>query len=78
MAKFHFTLNQYICIYPDYQNRGYGYDTLKLKEREHPEVRNWSLGSMKGSRRIWHLYEEFGFVRVGENEHEYEYGKNVD
>ena len=47
-------------------------------EREHPEVRNWSLGSMKGSRRIWHLYEEFGFVRVGENEHEYEYGKNVD
>lgn len=65
------------CISPSYQNRGFGYKTLELMEKEHPSIKKWSLGSAKGSKRIQHLYEKFGYIKVGENEWEYEYVKLI-
>lgn len=63
------------CILPLFQNQGFGYKTLELMEMKHPNVKRWILGSFKGSKRIQHLYEKFGFVKIGENEWEYEYEK---
>lgn len=65
------------CILPLYQNRGFGYKTLQLMEKEYPNIKKWSLSSGKKSTRIHHLYEKFGYVKTRENEWEYEYEKKV-
>lgn len=65
------------CILPSYQNRGFGYKTLELMEKKHPNIKRWSLGSFKDSKRIQYLYEKFGYNKIGENEWEYEYEKVI-
>lgn len=72
----HYSLESF-CIYPEYQNRGYGFGTLKLIEEKHPEVKKWTLESMKGSDRIQHLYEKFGYKKVSEEEWFYCYEKTI-
>ena len=65
------------CIFPLYQNKGFGYMDLQLMEKEHQKIKKWSLSSAKDSKRIQHLYEKFGYVKTGENEWEYEYEKLI-
>lgn len=72
----HYSLESF-CIYPEYQNKGYGYETLKVMEETHPEVKKWTLESMKGSDRIQHLYEKFGYKMIAEEEWFYSYEKLV-
>lgn len=54
-----------------------GYKTLQLMEKEYSNIKKWSWSSAKKSKRIQHLYEKFGFVKVGENKWEYEYEKLI-
>jgi ribosomal protein S18 acetylase RimI-like enzyme len=72
----HYSLESF-CILPECQGKGFGYKTLELMVREHPEVKKWSLGSFKKSKRIWKLYEKFGFIRIGEDEWEYNYEMKI-
>lgn len=66
-----------LCIYPEYQNRGFGYKTLELMEETNRQYTKWSLISMKGSERIQHLYEKFGYKKTFEDEWFYGYEKNI-
>lgn len=66
-----------LCIYPEYQNKGFGYKTLEEMEKLNPEYKKWTLVSMKGSDRIQHLYEKFGYIRTSEEEWFYGYEKNI-
>lgn len=75
-SKSHVSLES-LCIYPEYQNRGFGYKTLIEMEKLHPEYKKWTLVSMKGSDRIQHLYEKFGYQRTFEEEWVYGYEKNI-
>ncbi len=74
--KEHFSLES-LCLYPEYQNRGLGYQTLCEMEKIHPEIKRWSLVSMKGSDRIQHLYEKFGYNSIGEDEWFIKYEKLI-
>jgi ribosomal protein S18 acetylase RimI-like enzyme len=55
-------------IHPDYQNRGYGKQSLVLMEEAHPEIRIWSLGTPRHSTKNQYLYEKMGYKRVGESD----------
>lgn len=66
------------CIYPEFQNLGLGYKTLVEMEKQHPEIKKWKLVSMKGSDRIQHLYEKFGYKKIDEKEWFYEYEKIIN
>lgn len=66
-----------LCIYPKFQNLGLGYKTLEEMEKLHPEYIKWSLISMKGSDRIQHLYEKFGYKKTFEEEWFYGYEKII-
>ncbi len=65
------------CIYPEFQNKGYGFDTLELVEKEFPSVKKWSLHTDKRSDRIEHLYEKFGYTKCKEGENYNEYQKLI-
>lgn len=65
------------CIYPEYQNKGFGYKSLLEMERVNSHVKKWSLTSMKGSDRIQHLYEKFGYKKIAEEEWFYKYEKII-
>ncbi len=75
-SREHYSLESF-CIYPEYQNRGFGYQTLLEMEKMNCEVKKWTLESMKGSNRIQHLYEKFGYMQIGEDECFFRYEKLV-
>ena len=70
----HYSLESF-CIYPKYQGNGYGYETLKVIEQNHSNVKKWSLGAFKKSLHIQKLYEKFGYIKIDENEWEIMYEK---
>ncbi len=72
----HYSLESF-CIYPEYQNRGFGYQALLEMEKMHYEVKKWTLESMKGSNRIQHLYEKSGYRKIGEEECFFRYEKLI-
>lgn len=72
----HYSLESF-CIYPKFQNKGFGYKTLELIEKSHKDVKRWTLSSMKGSDRIQYLYEKFGYVKTSEEEWFYNYEKLI-
>jgi len=73
----HFRLESF-CILPEYQGRGFGFQTLSLMEKENKHIKKWSLGAFKKSIRVWSLYEKFGYKRIGEDDWEYLYEKLLD
>lgn len=68
------------CIDPNYHNKGYGKETMLLMERQHPEIKKWSLGTPYYSVRNQYLYEKIGYIKIGESEDGflYFYEKLVD
>lgn len=76
ISKKHVSLES-LCIYPQFQKRGFGYKTLELMEDLNSQYTKWTLISMKGSDRIQHLYEKFGYKRTFEDEWFYGYEKNI-
>lgn len=65
-------------IAPEFQNKGYGFQTLQLIEREYSHVRKWSLSTPAFSVGNQHLYEKFGYSEISRNENEIEYEKVIN
>ena len=63
-------------ILPDFQGRGYGFQTLQLVEESYPQVEEWYLSTPVFSVGNQHLYEKFGYVEIRRNDDEIEYKKN--
>ena len=61
----HFELQDF-CIIPEYQNKGYGTKVMELMEKEHPNIKIWSLETSSLSVRNQHLYEKMGYKKVEE------------
>ncbi|MBP3887328.1 MAG: GNAT family N-acetyltransferase [Cellulosilyticum sp.] len=67
-------------IEPEYQNKGYGYETLRQVEAAYPNIREWRLSTPVFSIGNQHLYEKFGY-KIDTNykdEEEIEYIKAID
>ena len=64
-ADTHYRLNR-IYIDPDYQNRGLGFETIKLVESKFPHASIWNLDTPHLSFGNHHLYEKLGYQKVGE------------
>lgn len=63
------------CIHPLNQDKSYGYKTLELLESAYPQIKKWTLNAARFSKKNQHLYEKFGYKKIGETEWEYEYKK---
>lgn len=61
----HFHLDL-IAIEPAYHNRGVGTRALQFIERAHAPAARWTLDTPSWAVRNQHVYEKFGFVKVGE------------
>ena len=66
-------------IDPDYQNRGYGYETLRLVEKAYPTIKQWRLSTPVFSVGNQHLYEKFGYKKDEqyESDEEIEYIREI-
>lgn len=73
----HFELQDF-CITPEYQNKGYGEEALRLMEKLHPNVGIWSLSTSTFSIRNQHLYEKMGYIKIGQTEEKVFYEKTVN
>ncbi len=54
-----------IFLDPEYQNQGFGTQTMAYMESVFPEARRWTLGTPLWNRRTQHFYEKAGYVRIG-------------
>jgi len=54
-----------IFIDPEYQNQGFGTQTMAFMESVFPEARRWTLGTPLWNLRTQHFYEKVGYVRIG-------------
>ena len=61
----HYRLNR-IYIEPSFQNKGFGFQTIKLVEKQFPKALVWDLDTPHLSYKNHHLYEKLGYKRVGE------------
>ncbi len=57
-----------LCIYPEYHNKGFGFEALRLMERLHPQTRTWRLATPHYSVKNQYLYEKFGYRKTGQSE----------
>ncbi|MCR4961891.1 MAG: GNAT family N-acetyltransferase [Lachnospiraceae bacterium] len=57
-----------LFIHPKYQNQGIGHVAILKSFELHPEAKVWKLSTIKEEPGNCHLYEKFGFVRVGEEQ----------
>lgn len=64
-------------IAPDYQGKGYGYETLQLVEKTYPSIKEWYLSTPVFSVGNQHLYEKFGYVEISRDDEEIEYCKKI-
>lgn len=67
------------CILPKYQGNGYGYALLEKIEQLYPHNKVWELGTPFYSVRNQHLYEKFGYKKIGTAAEEtvFLYQKNI-
>lgn len=72
----HFELQDF-CITPEYQNKGYGREALKLMEKLHPSIKIWSLSTSTFSIRNQHLYEKMGYMKIRQTDEKVFYEKIV-
>jgi len=61
----HYRLNR-IYIEPDFQNKGYGFQAIKLIESQFPKALEWDLDTPHLSFRNHYLYRKIGYKKVGE------------
>lgn len=52
-------------ILPEYQNKGYAQSSLILAERLYPNIRHWSLDTIKQEEKLCHLYSKMGYIPTG-------------
>lgn len=64
----HFHLDL-IYIDPAYHNRGIGTQAIQFIERTYPATK-WTLHTPLYATRNHHFYEKFGYVKVGEEDHD--------
>ncbi|GCD12559.1 GNAT family N-acetyltransferase [Clostridium tagluense] len=57
-----------LCIHPEYHNKGYGFNTMKLMEELHPQIKKWVLGTPYYSVKNQYLYEKIGYKKTGQTE----------
>lgn len=65
-------------ILPEYQGKGYGYNTMQLIERYYPLIEKWFLSTPIFSIGNQHLYEKFGYCEISRNDDEIEYCKRIN
>ena len=65
-------------IHPDYQGKGYGFQTLTLIENEYPKVHEWFLSTPVFSIGNQHLYTKFGYKEISRNLDEVQYTKVIE
>lgn len=59
---------QDFVIHPDFHNKGYGTEALRLMEKMNPDITLWSLGTPHYSVRNRHLYQKAGFIETGKTD----------
>ena len=57
-----------LCIHPEQHNKGFGFETLKLMEELHPQIKKWVLGTPYYSVKNQYLYEKIGYKKTGQTE----------
>ncbi len=56
-----------IFIIPKFQNRGIAGKVIEKLFDSYPDTKEWKLETIKQEKGNCHLYEKYGFVRVGED-----------
>ena len=65
-SETHYRLNR-IYIDPEYHNRGYGFNAIKLIEAYFPQAKKWDLDTPHLSFANHHLYEKLGYCKISEH-----------
>lgn len=58
-----------ICILPEYQEKGYAQEAMRIAESFYPDVEKWKLETILQEKKLCHLYEKMGYQRTDENLH---------
>lgn len=56
-------------IMPQYQNKGYAQEAIRLIESEFANIKVWELDTIKQEPKLCHLYEKMNYVFTGETKH---------
>ena len=54
-----------LFILPEYQNRGYAQQAVRLAEAEYPSDIRWELDTILQEAKLCHLYEKLGYRKTG-------------
>lgn len=57
-----------IFIMPRYQNKGYAQTAITAAEKLYPDVKHWTLDTIKQEKKLFHLYTKVGYVTNGREE----------
>ena len=55
-----------LFILPEYQNRGYAQQAVRLAEAEYPSDIRWELDTILQEAKLCHLYEKLGYRKTGQ------------
>ncbi len=55
-----------LFILPEYQNRGYAQEAVRLAETCYPDASRWELDTILQEEKLCHLYEKLGYRRTGQ------------
>ena len=55
-----------LFILPEYQNRGYAQQAVRLAEAEYPSDIRWELDTILQESKLCHLYEKLGYRKTGQ------------
>lgn len=54
-----------IFILPEYQNRGYAQQAIRLVEKKYLDARRWECDTILQEDKLCHLYEKMGYRKTG-------------
>lgn len=54
-----------LAVLPEYQNKGIAQTALLLIEKKYPDIKTWTLDTIKQESGNCHLYEKLGYKKTG-------------
>lgn len=57
-----------IFILPEYQDRGYAQQAMRIAESLYPNAGRWELDTILQEQKLCHLYEKMGYRKTGKNQ----------
>lgn len=57
-----------IFILPEYQDRGYAQQAMRIAESLYPNAGRWELDTILQEQKLCHLYEKMGYRKTGKTQ----------